>query len=468
MKALYRMKWSCLLLAAVPLLLATVSGCGRQSQAASTHSSSEPGPSTVTTTRPSRQMLKSTVEQPGQIEGFEHTALAVKIAGYLRKEYVDMGDPVRGPRWYRHGQVLAELWVPELEEELKQKEALAVQAEAEVELSKRVLVAAEATVEKAEANLKLAEAGRTRAEGSYTRWQAEIDRNRILVRRNALDQQTLDQTTDSFRSAEAARDESVATIRAAQAARLESMAQRDRAAADVKVSEARWAVARADRDRIAATVQYTKIRAPYDGVVTKRVVDSGAFMQPNGGTSVVFVVVRTDPVRIFVDVPEAVAVRVKEGMPAQVRVQAQDEQEFAGKVRRFSWALDPQQRTLRVQIDLPNPDGRLRPGMYATARLTTEHPRMLTVPASAVWSQDDQPMIVRIEDGKARRTPVKIGLRQGGLVQLLKKQTRTAPQGEVLTWDDFTGDERIVTANPATLLDGQEVKEASGGVTTPR
>jgi multidrug efflux pump subunit AcrA (membrane-fusion protein) len=219
MKALFSMKIRLLALAARPLLLislALVSGCGYPSHAASPPSSAEA--LAITTVHPERRALKRSVEQPGQIEGFEQTALAVKIAGYVRKLNVDIGDRVR------KDEVLAELWVPELEKELKQKEALAVQAEATVELSKRVLTAAEAAVEKARANFKLAEASRTRAEASYVRWQAEIDRNRALVRRNALDQQSLDQTTDSLKSAEAARDESVATIRAAEAARAESVA----------------------------------------------------------------------------------------------------------------------------------------------------------------------------------------------------------------------------------------------------
>ena len=119
------------------------------------------------------------------------------------------------------------------------------------------------------------------------------------------------------------------------------------------MSAAKWEVAKADRDRIAATLQYAKVRAPYDGVVTKQLMDTGAFVQPSGGAAVLFVVVRTDPVRLFVDVPEAVAGHVREEMPATVRVEALDEEEIAGKVTRCSWALDTQQRTLRVQIDLP-------------------------------------------------------------------------------------------------------------------
>jgi multidrug efflux pump subunit AcrA (membrane-fusion protein) len=441
-----------ILLGSLPLLLAVTAGC-QQAAPASTPELPSAEASAIRTARPQRRALRRVVEQPGQIEGYEQTALAARIAGYVARLNVDIGDRVK------KDDVLAVLSVPEVEEELRLKQAAAVQAKAEVTLAKRVLDAAEAAVARADANLKLTEAGRTRAEASYIRWQAEAERQRVLVRRQAGDQQTLEQATDSLRSAEAARAENEAAILAAQATRAESAAQRDKAAADIVVAEARQQVAEADRDRTAANLAYAQIKAPFDGVVSRRLVDTGAFVQPAGGAAVLFTVVRTDPVRLFVDVPEAEAALVREGLAARVRVQALDDQDVKGAVTRSSWSLDGQARTLRTQIDLPNADGRLRPGMYASARLEVEHPGVLTAPASAVWVQDDQPTVLRLADGRWRRTPVKVGLRQGGFVQLLKKQAPAAP-GERPAWEDFTGDEELAVDNPAAIPDGGELRSA--------
>lgn len=146
---------------------------------------------------------------------------------------------------------------------------------------------------------------------------------------------------------------------------------------------------------------------------------------------------------------------IKVGQKAWLRVRSLDDREIEGVVARESYALDSQSRTLRVQIDYDNTQQLLHPGSYAVGRLIVEHPDVWTVPESAVWVQDDQPMVVRIENGVARRTPVRVGLRQGGFVQLLKKQVAMVPRGEPLPWQDWTGEEEIVVENPSAVADGQ-------------
>ena len=182
------------------------------------------------------------------------------------------------------------------------------------------------------------------------------------------------------------------------------------------MAEAKADSAEADRKQTAALLDYTKIKAPFDGVVTRRNVDIGWLVQaPTGAAPAapLFVEDRTDTVRVFLDVPEADAAQVADGMPARVRVQALQEQEFSGRVTRSSYVLDNQARTLHAEIDLPNSDGRLRPGLYAVARLTVERPGALMLPAAAVLTQDDQPAVMRVESGKAVRTPVKLGVTAG-------------------------------------------------------
>lgn len=145
-----------------------------------------------------------------------------------------------------------------------------------------------------------------------------------------------------------------------------------------------------------------------------------------------------------------------------MRVQSLQDQEFSGRVTRSSYALDDQARTLHAEIDLPNPDGRLRPGLYAVARLTVERPGALMLPAAALLTQDDQPAVMRVESGKAVRTPVRLGVRQGLFVDVLKKQTRPPRGGEPAAWEDFTGSEEIVSSSPAALTDGQAVRVGAG------
>jgi multidrug efflux pump subunit AcrA (membrane-fusion protein) len=446
---------------AVVALVVAVLGWGRTTSAAPAPGHDDaPDPSAVTTVYPERQVIRQTVTQPGQIEGFEQTPLSAKITGYVRTWSADIGDRVKA------GQVLAELSVPELDEELRQKEAAVTLARAEIAQAQRALKAAEANLHKAEASVEYAEAGRIRAEASYSRWRSEYQRVHRLVSSQSLDQATYDSTLDQFKSAEAAREEMKANVELSKAAREESGAQRDQAETNVQVAEAKLKVAEADRQHTAALLEYTHIKAPFDGVVTRRNVDTGQMVQPSAGGSggaPLFVVVRTDPLRIFVDVPESAAGLVRDGMPARVRVETLGEQEFAGRVTRTSWVLDNRTRTLRTQINLPNPEGRLRPGMYASGILTVERPASLTVPASAVLNQDEQPAVLRVEGGKAVRTPVKLGVRQGTRVELLKKQTHAARPGEPEAWEDVTGTEEVVVNAPLSLTDGMAVRTQPAG-----
>src|SRR5579885_3400673 len=212
MKRLVRYSLCLAALGGLSLSLAALSGCGRSNAAVPAEAAPTPEAPEVTVEHLQRQVVRHTVEQPGQIEGFEQTPLYAKIAGYVAKWNADIGDRVTA------GQVLAELSVPELNEELRQKEAALALTEAQVTEAERALGAAEATLKKSEASLKLAEAGRTRAESNYVRWEAEYGRIRRLLPTGGATQSDMDATTDSFKSAEAARDENRANIQLATAA----------------------------------------------------------------------------------------------------------------------------------------------------------------------------------------------------------------------------------------------------------
>jgi HlyD family secretion protein len=161
---------------------------------------------TVITVRPHRETLHRTIAQPGQIEAFERTPLFAKIAGFVQGYYIDIGDNVR------KGQLLAQLWVPELVATLRQKEAGVAQAEAELLDARAALKAADANVNQASANLVLAQAVHDKALADVVRWKAAYKRDGTLVGTMAVSQETFEITTDQYRSAEAARSQSAAGI----------------------------------------------------------------------------------------------------------------------------------------------------------------------------------------------------------------------------------------------------------------
>jgi RND family efflux transporter MFP subunit len=400
-------------------------------------------PERVAVIQPQRKTITRTIEQPGTIEAFEQTPLHAKIPGFVKEVRVDISDIVKA------NDVLAELSVPEMDEELKQKEALTAQARAEIQQAEAALAAADANLKTAGALVKEAEAGRLAADALVARWKSEL--TRLEKAKNSIDAQTVEETRYQTRAAEATREEVEAKVLSRQAARDESAAKRAKAEADVSAAKARLGVAEADQRRMAALVEYAKIRAPYNGVVTRRNVDTGAFLQPasSGRGEALLVVMRTDKVRIFMDVPQTAAPYIGKDTVARVRIQALGGREFKGTVARTSWALDPKAFTLRTEIDLPNADAKLRPGMYANATLLLTRDNVLTLPATALVTQGDRAFCYRLVDGKPLKTPVQVGLSEGGIVEVVKKLVSAD------TWEDFTGDETIV-ANAAGVSDGKQ------------
>src|SRR5262249_52706910 len=134
---------------------------------------------------------------------------------------------------------------------------------------------------------------------------------------------------------------------------------------------------------------------------------------------------------------------------------------LGGKVTRSSGSLDPKAGPLRTEIDLDNPKRLLRPGNYAYVTFTAVLPDRLALPASAVTTQGEQTVCFLVKDKKLVRTPVRVGLHVGGLVEVLKKQGKPAQEGKDATWEDFTGEEVIVQDNLAGLTDGQAIKVES-------
>jgi HlyD family secretion protein len=444
------------------LLLAwAAAGCNvTPTDEAAAHSKPVP---VVQTEHPTTKTLHREIEQPARIEPFEQTPIQAKIAGFVDKVNVEIGSRVR------KGDVLAELRVPEMEEELKLKTGLVAQAHLDITLAEKALRVAAAGCKTAAALVEEARAGRKRAEATLARWKSESARMTAMVRDRVLDVQSGEETVNQMRAAEAALDEVLAKIQALDAAREESVAKREKAEADQEATRNRLGLAEAEQRRVATLLDYTHITAPFDGVVSQRNVDTGHFLQPGSGSSgkvePLFVVVRIDKVRVFLEVPEANAILVKcgrDGCAGRVRVPVLNDQEFGGYVAGTSWSLEPGQRTLRTEIDFDNTDGVLRPGMYAHALLEAEQPNAWTVPVTALVTRDGQTFCFLLVDGKAVRTTVRAGVREGTQVEVLKKLVRASVPGDKPRWENFTGTEDVITTRPGELTDGQVVQFGKG------
>jgi len=372
------------------------------------------------------------------------------LPGYVKRLTKDLGDPVAA------GEVLAVLEIPELERETEAKAAAVAVADAEVEQARSSVAVAAGMVASAEATVLEVKAGQSRVQADYERWESEAKRIETMVSQKVIDAQTLDETRKQFRSAAAGRDELAAKVNSAQMMVRESAARQRRAEADVKASEARRLVADAEAKRVAALLDYCQIKAPYAGVVTGRYVHTGHFLQPGANRAeTLFTVARLDTVRVFVEVPEAAAAQANPGAKVTVRFPALGGVEVAGTVTRTAGVLNADTRTLRTEIDLPNPGGRLRPGSYAVVRLAAATADALVVPPSAVLFADETAYVYAVAGGRAVKMRVQVG--------------RTAPEGiQLLGWKraavnagDFTPvqeTDTVVTSNLGSVTDGQAVE----------
>ncbi len=392
----------------------------------------------VTAGKLQRKTLQRVTVQPGRVQAFEETPLFAKVAGYVEEVGVDIGDRVEA------GQVLVRLSVPELRDEVNQREALVAQAEAEIHQAEAAARAAEAGQTTARAAIREAEAGVSRAEADHQRWQSEYARVRQLAESGSVTAKLADETLNQARAAQAARLEAAARVESAQAGLVQSEADVAQARADQRTAEARLRVAQAQLARANTMLGYTEIRAPFEGIVTSRRVDKGHYVQPNGGSNPLLVIVRAEVVRVFIDVPELEAPLVDAGDAAIITAQADGGRQIEGKVTRTSWILDATNRSLVTEIDLPNEKGLLRPGMYATASILLDHrDDALAIPVAALVRDAGGDFCYCVRDGRAVRTPVALGLRSGG---------------EYEVRGGLKGDELVVLAHAESLRDGEPVQ----------
>jgi len=431
------------------LLLVMFSGCDRAGPAR--HGDGASGglpPIRVTTVKPERKTLVRTVELPGRVEAFEVTPLHAKVTGYIERIPVDIGDRIQGPQGDQPGQALCEILVPELQEELAEKKSLVAQAEAQVLQADAAVKLAEASVRSADAKVREAQAAVAREEAKCAKWESEYERVSKLVESGALTKKLAEETKAELAAAMASCKEVEARIASVEAQRHEAAAGLDKAKADAVATRSKQAVAEAEQRRLEAMFGFTVLRAPYDGVVVERNVHKGHLVQAGASNVPLLTVMRIDPVRVFVDVPEADAVHIHQGTKAKLKTPSLAGEPIAGTVTRTSWSLNATSRTLTAEIDIANPDGRLRPGLYMQVELTVaELENALALPKTAIVTQDKQTYCFTVgADGKVSRTAVDVGIAAGNEFEIRS---------------GLSGEENVIGVNAAAFRDGQVVDIAT-------
>jgi HlyD family secretion protein len=431
--------------ATAAILMVVATGCDHSRNGQGGHTAS--AVVRVEIVHPERHTIRRSVKEPGEVQAFETTPIHAKIAGYVKNWSVNIGASVK------KGQLLAELSDPELEAEVRQKEASVRQVVANQEQAKAGVKMAGANVAGAEAKLVEVRAGVKRAEADLTLWQSQTERVQGLVNGRAATEQLLDETRSKLRSAEAARAEIDAQVKTAEVGVIQSRAALDQARSDVGAAAAAIEVAREDTRRVEALLGYCKIEAPMDGIVIMRNVDTGDLTRTGADAEPLFIIARSDIVTIRVNVPEGFASQVNPGDRAEITVLGNTAKTISGKVSRVSWALDPKTRTIRVEIDIPNPGAKLLPGLYAYATvIVDEHVDVLTVPTTALIAEKEKRFCVVVAGGRAERRPIALGIRDGTLAEIVS---------------GLDGTEAVVKANAASLTDGQTVAVAESATPAP-
>lgn len=401
----------------------------------------------VTAGPPIRKTLQWFTEQPGRVEAFEETPILSKISGYVETVLVDIGDEVA------QGQLLIRIRAPEYQDQLDHKRALLGQAEAQVRQAEASHFVAQAAAKSAQAMVVQAEASIGRSEAEHARWKSEYQRILDLVNKGSVTPKLADETASQYQAAEAARQEALAAIESAKARQHEAEAQAKNAAADIDAAKAKLLTARADIQQAETMLTYTELLSPFAGYVTNRRVDAGHYVQPAGANNArpLMSIANMTKVRVFVNVPEHEATWVDAGFEdpeagdlVSIHSPSLPSGKIESRVTRTSFKLDPQTRSLTVEIVLDNQDLKFLPGTFVTAKLLLEERKdVLTLPTGAIVKTDEATHCYVVVEGKVQSQRIELGLRVGDEVEIMA---------------GLEGSEKVVLARAGLLQPEQEVE----------
>lgn len=336
------------------------------------------GETPAAVTRVERRSFDNSLTIAGEFKPFQDVDVHAKVAGYIRKIYVDVGDRVK------EGQTLAVLEIPELAAQLAGADAAVRRAQEEIR--------------RAQSDVERAQSTHAAAHSAYERLKQAADSRAGLVAQQEVD--------DS------------------EAKDLETEAQVSSARAALSSAQQQWQVAQANQQQFAALSNYSHIVAPFAGVVTNRYADTGALIQAGTSSSTqalpVVRLAQTSKLRLVLAIPESVAAQIHLGDPVRARVQAL-QQDIEGKVSRFADSLDRQTRTMETEIDFDNRDGLLIPGMYAETRLSLrEKKNALTIPLEAVNRNGNDATVLAVNaQNIVEERHVRLGLEDEKRVEII-------------------------------------------------
>ena len=385
-------------IAASLLLLVSVSGC--RSRQASADAATEPIAAAVSVVE--RGNISHVLSIAGQLQPYQLIDVHAKVSGYVRHIYVDIGDRVHA------GQTLAVLEVPELNAQYRGSQS-------EQQRSKE--------------QIRIAQHEISRAEASHAALQSNYDR--LLQASKAQPGLIAEQELDDARAKADA-----------------SQAQVDTARSTLSAAQQQSDVAKADMERVGAMQAYTTITAPLSGVVIWRYADTGALIQAGTASdsqSLPLVKLsQSDLLRLRLPIPEDAVGYIHEGDTVQIRVDALH-RSLTGRIVRFTRNVSLDTRTMQTEIDVPNKDLSLIPGMYANTYVQLAHKEnVLTVPLLAIQHDDSGKTSLLVLDSQNRvaHRGIVLGI-QGSLLAEVRSGVR---QGD-----------RVVLGNATRYRDGERV-----------
>jgi RND family efflux transporter MFP subunit len=318
-----------------------------------------------------RGSLMGNLVLPGNIQAVTEAPILARAEGFIQRRYVDIGDKVNA------GQLLADIQAPELDQQVVQSRAAVQQTQADLER-------ATAALEQGKANEQLAKV-------TASRWDN-------LSKKGVVSRQENDQYQAQY---------------LAQSANVRAL---DRAVAAAKGNVA---ASQANVARLTELQSYLQVRAPFAGVITLRNIDVGALV--NTGSTLLFRIAQTNPLRTYVNVPQVDAPEVRVGQTATLSTADLPDRKFNGVVTRTANALDPASRTLLVEIQVPNPDGKLMPGTYAQVdlNLPRKDPPLL-IPSDTLVVRPAGTLVALVDaDSKVHFQPVTVGRDLGDRIEVL-------------------------------------------------
>jgi RND family efflux transporter MFP subunit len=424
-------------------------------------------PARVLTERPKvvSRLQRKSESSPAEVLAFEETDIHAKIPGFLEAVYVDIGDVVYPPdpqaldlarlveskqlasflnnlnnkieldRLGKAKKLLAVLAEPEMIAATKQQAAELVRADKALEVTQAQSATAQALIEEAKAGL-------SKAKAQYKRWELEYDRLQKLGS-TVIDAQTKLETWFQLQAARAGEEEAAAKIVSARAAHAESLKKEDKAQADRQA-------ALANLNYSIAMFDYSRVAAPYPGVIRERYLHTGAFVNPGSRSQPIFKIARTDRLRVVVDIPEKDAPFLRKDKPNKVLIKFDALPDLPAKDRDFEWPITKfapvlgAGKKVRAEIHVANPTGLLMPGMYGRATVILEEkPRAITISTACLNVDAGGPYVYKVVANKAVRQKVTLGLNDGQRFEIVA---------------GLTEKDEIVSRGKDTLQDGQPVK----------